>query len=170
MRVWKLVCPLIFFTLQSVFSQFDLDILETLYPEDFFKAPNIGAITLSPSGGKFIYTFNDSGYHNFYVVDSKTMEKEPYYGKKADKYFINYVAWKDEERIIFQTDHGNVYLLNLKGNKRTLLFDAERVVVYYFAVITPKRTAVMRSVTAMKTCWRSTYQNPHPSSIPVGMD
>jgi dipeptidyl aminopeptidase/acylaminoacyl peptidase len=135
MAIWKHVFLVLCCALQSGYAQFEMDILETLFPEDFFKAQNISAITLSPSGEKLIYTASDLGYHNFYVVDSKTMEKTPYYGNRADKYFINYVEWKNEELIIYQTDHGNVYMLNLETNKRTLLFDSERVFVFYYAVL-----------------------------------
>lgn len=135
MNYWKQLFLAVFFGCKALCSQFDFDILGELYPEDFFQAPSFGAVTLSPSGEKYIYTSHESNNQNFYVVDTKTQKKEPYFGTDADKAVINYIAWKDEDRIIFQAEHGNVYLLNLKDHKRTLLFDSERLFVGYFAVI-----------------------------------
>ena len=126
-----LICCLAFHTAAA---NFDIGILGRLFPEDFFKAPNIGNIEISPSGERFIYTFSLSGLHNFYVVDVETMEKKFFVGKNVEKDYVNFVDWKDEERIIFQTRFGNIYLLDLNDNKRTLLFDSERVIVSYFAI------------------------------------
>ena len=126
-----LVCCLAFHTAAA---KFDIGILGRLFPEDFFKAPNIGNIVISPSGEQFIYTFSRSGLHNFYVVDLETMEKRAYVGKDVKEDYINFIDWKDEERIIFQTQFGDVYLLDLQDNKRTLLYDSEKVFVSYFAI------------------------------------
>ena len=122
------------FACHTAAANFDIGILGRLFPEDFFKAPNIGNIAISPSGEQFIYTFSASGLHNFDVVDVETMEKRVFVGKDVEKDYVNFVNWKDEERIIFQTRFGNIYLLDLNDNKRTLLYDSEIVFVSYFAI------------------------------------
>lgn len=114
---------------------FDTDILGKLYPDDFFKPSNIGALVVSPSGEQFIYTYSKVGYHNFNVVDRRTQKKRTYTGTDLKSDYINYIGWKNEFVVIFQTRFGSVYSLNLESKKRVVIFDASRALLFYNALI-----------------------------------
>jgi len=43
-----------------VFGQLDFDILETLYPEDFFQPAHKSQLTLSPSGDRYVYVYSSN--------------------------------------------------------------------------------------------------------------
>ena len=125
---------LLLFLAVSAQAQFDFDILDELYPEDFFQPPTMSQLTLSPSGKQYIYTFSNNEKNTFYVIDIETDEKRVFAGERITQDRISYIAWKGEQQVIFQSQHGNVYHLDLKSGKRSLLFDASRSVYFYNAI------------------------------------
>ncbi len=119
----------------SVHAQFDFDILGELYPEDFFQAPNISQITLSPSGSQYAYAYSNDIQNNLFVVDIESGTKRSFEGHDSSKDFINFLAWKSETGIVFQTKHGNLYFLDLELETRDLVFSASRTVRFANALL-----------------------------------
>lgn len=116
------------------FGQLDFDILETLYPEDFFQPANQSQLTLSPVGDRYVYAYSSNEKNSLFVVDLETGEKKPFVGKNIREAPINFVRWKNEDQIVFQTTDGNVFFLDLKKGKRNLVYDAEKLFFSYFGV------------------------------------
>ncbi len=128
-RVW-LAC----FASAAATAQFDFDVLDKLYPEDFFQPPAISQLTLSPSGSQYVYAYSKDRVNSLQVVDLETGEKRPFVGKNITDAFVSFIAWKNENQIVFQTSDGNVFNLDLKKGKRDLIFDADRYVYFFNAI------------------------------------
>lgn len=114
---------------------FDLDILE-VQAEDFFDPEAIYTARLSPNGDRIAISNTGRSRHWFHVVNTDDLETHSsFFGEEVQKEIVTYIEWKDENRIIYQTQKGNIYLAELDPMKRTLLFDATRWILFRNAIL-----------------------------------
>src|SRR5690606_30717471 len=96
--------------------------------EDFFLPPQVGIAALSPDGARYAYSSYRSHGHwiDIHRTEDAAFEQSTR-GEDSDAEAVTYLAWKDDNRLVFQTNHGDIYLYDLEKRGRILLFDSMRM-------------------------------------------
>ena len=135
LRLLAILPILLIAPLLSPCRGFDSDILG-IQTEDFFNPPGVGRASLSPDGTRVAYTKNTRGFSAVHIEPIAAIGKSStFQGSKPHKETISFIGWKDNQRIVFQTNGGNIYLMELQTYQRTLLWDAERLVLFWNVAI-----------------------------------
>ncbi len=98
-----------------------------LYPEDFFQGVQMTPPALSPDGEKVLWVNRGLNGSSLEVFDFDSGKSTVLWSSNNLGPPINYVAWANQERVVYQVGFGDIIAVDIDGSDWKRLYEAQRL-------------------------------------------
>lgn len=103
------------------------------YPEDFLTVPLIQPALFSPEGDALLNLVYKRGTYRLYLYDLEE-DRNKRILQLGDYESVSSISWAGNEHIVYQLNHGPIWMVNRDGNSAKKLYDADSVGIGYMGI------------------------------------
>lgn len=108
--------------------------------EDFFRPPTALNVRVNPSGSRIVYTRPTYDGERIQVLELASGEEKTIHNPNARDGPITYLAWADDESLIFQNALGDLRINTPSTGFALTVFEAKRTLVFSNAIVDANAT------------------------------